>query len=143
LTVTLAVALPMLLAHDAAIDLGDPETPRIPLGGIMYLVAIAHLAFAIGALVWVSAGALATALGRLVVTENAFWAIAPTFFRSVSHFLPATAGHRKTTVLATIDQFRGSSTATVLNPWQGYGVMTLWVVILLAEAAVFQRCRDV
>jgi ABC-2 type transport system permease protein len=137
-----AVALPTLHAHDAALDLGAPETQRILLGGVLYLVAIALLAFAIGALVRHSAGALATVLGLLLVVENVFRAIPATFFRNVSPFLPSTAGHQITTTQATIDQLRATSTATVLDPWQGYGVMILWVVVLLAVAAVLLRRRD-
>ena len=137
-----AVAFPTLHAHDAALKLGDAETQRILLGGVLYLVAIALLAVAIGALVRHSAGALATVLGLLLVVENVFRAIPATFFRNVSPFLPSTAGHQITTTQATIDQLRATSTATVLDPWQGYGVMILWVVVLLAAAAVLLRRRD-
>ena len=57
------VALPTLHAHHAALDLGDLQTRRILLGGVLYLVAISLLAFAVGAIVRHSAGALATVLG--------------------------------------------------------------------------------
>ena len=82
------VALPTLHAHDAVLDLGDPQTRRILLGGVLYLVAVALLAFAIGAIVRVSAGALATVLGLLLVVEVLFRTIPADFFRTVSPFLP-------------------------------------------------------
>jgi ABC-2 type transport system permease protein len=61
------VALPTLHAHGAALDLGDAQTRRILLGGVLYLVAVSLLAFAIGAIVRFSAAALATVLGLLLV----------------------------------------------------------------------------
>ena len=145
--VSWAVTLPTLRSHDAAIDLGSSETQRILVGGVLYLVAIGLLAFAIGALLRHSAAALATVLGLLLVVENVFRAIPATFFRNVSPFLPSTAGQQVTSTQASIDQARAASqalgrTAAVLDPWQGYGVMMLWVVVLLAVAAVLLRRRD-
>jgi ABC-2 type transport system permease protein len=137
-----AVSLPTLNAHDAAIDFGDPQTQRILVGGVLYLVTISLLAFAIGAILRVSAGALATVLGLLLVVENLFRAIPADFFRNVSPFLPATAGHQITATRATIEQARATSSAPVLDPWLGYGVMFLWVAVLLAVAAVLLRRRD-
>lgn len=141
------VTLPTMRANDAALDLGDAETQRILFGGVLYLVGIALLAFAIGALLRHSAAALATVLGLLLVVENVFAAIPATFFRTVSPFLPSTAGQRIVSTQASIDQVRqaakaAGSTAAVLDPWQGYGVMMLWVVVLLAVAAVLLRRRD-
>lgn len=69
-------------------------------------------------------------------------AIPASFLRNLSPFLPSTAGHQITTTQATIDQLRATSTVTVLDLWQGYGVMILWVVIRLAAAAVLLRRRD-
>jgi len=145
--VSWAVTLPTLRSHDASIDLGSSETQRILLGGVLYLVAIGLLAFAIGALLRHSAAALASVLGLLLVVENVFRAIPATFFRNVSPFLPSTAGQQLTQTQESIDQARAAgkalgSTAAVLDPWQGYGVMMLWVVVLLAVAAVLLRRRD-
>lgn len=137
-----AVALPTLHAHDAALDMGDPQTQRIMLGGVLYLVAISLLAFAVGAIVRLSAGALATVLGLLLVVEVMFRTIPADFFRNVSPFLPGTAGHQLLSTQASIDQARATSSAAVLDPWVGFGVMMIWVVVLLAAAAVLLRRRD-
>jgi len=136
------VALPTLQAHDAALDLGDPQTRRILLGGVLYLVAISLLAFAIGAIVRLSAGALATVLGLLLVVEVTFRTIPADFFRNVSPFLPGTAGHQLLATQAGIDQARATSSAPVLDPWTGFGVMLAWVAVLLFVAAVLLRRRD-
>jgi ABC-2 type transport system permease protein len=136
------VALPTLRAHDAALDLADPQTRRILLGGVLYLVAVALLAFAVGAILRVSAGALASVLGLLLVVEVTFRTIPADFFRTVSPFLPGTAGHQLLATRASIEQARLTSSAPVLDPWLGYGVMLAWVAVLLATAAVLLRRRD-
>jgi ABC-2 type transport system permease protein len=137
-----AVALPTLNAHDAVPDLGDPETRRILLGGVLYLVATSLLAFAVGAIIRLSAGALATVLGLLLVVEVMFRTIPADFFRNISPFLPGTAGHQILATSSGIEQARASSSAPVLDPWVGFGVMALWVAVLLAVAAVLLRRRD-
>ncbi len=136
------VALPTLRAHDAVLDLGDPQTRRILLGGVLYLVAVALLAFAVGAILRVSAGALATVLGLLLVVEVLFRTIPADFFRTVSPFLPGTAGHQLLATRDSIEAARLATSAPVLGPWTGYGVMLGWVAVLLTVAAVLLRRRD-
>jgi len=96
------VALPTLHAHDTALDLRDPQTQRILLGGVLYLAAVSLLAFAVGAIVRHSAGALATVLGLLLVVEVMFRTIPADFFRNVSPFLPGTAGHQLLSPLVAV-----------------------------------------
>jgi ABC-2 type transport system permease protein len=136
------VALPTLRAHDAVLDLGDPQTRRILLGGVLYLVAVALLAFAVGAILRVSAGALATVLGLLLVVEVLFRTIPADFFRTVSPFLPGTAGHQLLATRESIEAARLATSAPVLDPWTGYGVLLVWVAVLLTVAAVLLRRRD-
>jgi ABC-2 type transport system permease protein len=137
-----AVALPTLRGHDAALALGQGETQRILVGGVVYLAGIALLAFAIGAIVRVSAGALATVLGLLLVVEVMFRTMPADFFRTVSPFLPATAGHQLLATQDSLEQARATSSAPVLDPWVGFAVMAAWVVAALAVAAVQLRRRD-
>ena len=122
------------------LDLGDSSTLRVLLGTPLYLATVALLAFAIGALLRHSAGALAAVLGLILVVENVFRAIPLTFFEKVSPFLPATAGSR----LLVSDASLGASAAAGvhLTPWQGYGVMLAWVAVLLTAAIVLLRRRD-
>jgi ABC-2 type transport system permease protein len=136
------VATPTLQSHDAVLDLGAAETQRILLGGVLYLGGIALLAFAIGAIIRVTAGAMATVLGLLLVVEVLFRTLPGDFFRQVSPFLPATAGHQLLVTHASIEQARATSTAAVLDPWAGFVVMTAWVVVALTVAAFQLRRRD-
>ena len=131
--------LPFLSGTGLEIDLGDPETLRVLGGTALYLTAIALLAFAFGALLRHSAGALAAVLGLLLVVETVFSLIPLAFFREVSPFLPATAGSQ----VMLPDLFSEATGAgTDLGPWQGYGVMLAWVAVVLAVAAVLLRRRD-
>ena len=136
------VALPTLHAHGAALDLADSQTRRILLGGVLYLVAVSLLAFAIGAIVRFSAAALATVLGLLLVVEVLFRTVPADVFRTVSPYLPGTAGHQLLVTQAAIDQTRAASSAPVLEPWTGYAVMLAWVAALLVVAATLLRRRD-
>jgi len=136
------VAPPALHAHGAALDLTDAQTRRILLGGVLYLVAVSLLAFAIGAIVRFSAAALATVLGLLLVIEVLLRTIPADVFRNLSPYLPGTAGHQLLATQAAIDQARAASSAPVLDPWTGYAVMPGWAAGLLVVAAVLLRRRD-
>lgn len=131
--------LPFLNDLGLAVDLGDADQLRVVLGTPLYLATIAVLAFAIGALIRHSAGGLALVLGLLLVIETVIGAIPLAFFENVAPYLPSTAGSR----VATESGLLGATLGGVdLTPWQGYGVLVAWVVLLLAAAAVLLRRRD-
>jgi ABC-2 type transport system permease protein len=130
--VSWAVTYPVLgEAH--RVDLGLEMNQRILIGAPLYLAAIALLAYAIGALLRHSAGALATVLGLLLVVESVFALIPWTFFEKISPYLPMSAGSQ----LVMSD-----NPDAVLGPWEGYGVLVAWGVVALAAAAVLLRRRD-
>ncbi|MET0433010.1 MAG: ABC transporter permease subunit [Cellulomonas sp.] len=130
--VSWAVTYPVLgEAH--RVDLGLEMNQRILIGAPLYLAAIALLAYAIGALLRHSAGALAAVLGLLLVVESVFALVPWTFFEKISPYLPMSAGSQ----LVFTD-----NPDAVLGPWEGYGVLVAWGVVLLAAAAVLLRRRD-
>lgn len=131
------VTLPFVSGTALEIDLGDPDTLRALAGVPLYLAAIALLAFGFGALLRHSAGALAAVLGLLLVVEGVFALIPLRFFEVVSPYLPSTAGSQ---VMAPSDFVFADPDA--LGPWQGYGVMLVWVAVVIAAAAVLLRRRD-
>ncbi|NLF03824.1 MAG: ABC transporter permease subunit [Actinomycetales bacterium] len=147
-TATVAVGLswlatlPFLGQMGVSIDLASAETWRLLLGAPLYLATITVLAFAAGALIRHSAGALALILGLLLVIENVFAAIAWRPLQVIAPFLPARAG----STLLVEDNFLGGASVVdgivTLGPWQGYGVLTAWVVVLLGAACVLVRRRD-
>jgi ABC-2 type transport system permease protein len=135
-------ALPFLNKMDLSIDLSNGDTVRALAGAPLYLAATALFAFAVGALLRHSAGALALVLGLLLVLENLFAALPFTFFEKVSPFLPSTAGSRILSDDASIDSMNMVTDGAHLTAWQGYGVLLVWVAVLLTAAAVLLRRRD-
>ena len=81
-------------------------------------------------------------LGLLLVVEVLFRTLPVDFFRQISPFLPATAGHQLLVTQASIEQSRAISSAPVLDPWVGFTVMAAWVAVALAVAALQLRRRD-
>ncbi len=131
--------------HDdlnVVLDLTDAETRRMTIGLPLYLAAIALLAFALGALIRHTAGALAVVLGLLLVVENVFTLMPLRFFEVVSPFLPATAGSRILLDTQTLATINAATEGARLTPWQGYTVLIAWVAALLASAAFLVRRRD-
>jgi ABC-2 type transport system permease protein len=127
-----AVTYPVL-GETYRVDLADETNQRILLGAPLYLAAIALLAFAIGALLRHSAGALATVLGLLLVVEGILSMIPWTFFEKISPYLPMSAGSQ-------LVQTGGPD--AVLSPWQGYGVLVAWGVLAVTAACLLLRRRD-
>jgi len=110
-------------------DLGDADTVRCMVGIPLYLTGIALLAFTIGALLRHSAGGLATVFGMLLVLPNLFQ-IPWEPLQKLSPFIPSSAGLRIVMPQPMIDSMTKAATNTVLGPWQGYGVLMIWVVVL-------------
>jgi len=139
--ISLAVMQPWLSGRGMAPDLGSGETVRILAGTALYLTAIALLAFAIGALLRHSAGALATVLGLLTVIPATFAQIPWRPLQLISPFLPSTAGS-KILMPAQNAAETQNAVGAVLGPWQGYAVLLGWVVVLMTAAAVLLRRRN-
>jgi ABC-2 type transport system permease protein len=137
-----AVTYPVL-GETYRIDLGSEINQRILLATPLYMVGIALLAYAIGALLRHSAAALATVLGLLLVITPLFAGLPVQFLREIAPFLPSNAGLR---VLddstESIEALRAASDVAVLTPWQGFGVLIAWGLLALGVAAVLLRRRD-
>jgi ABC-2 type transport system permease protein len=130
-----------LSGEGLAPDLGDSQTLRILVGTALYLAAIALLAFAIGALLRHSAGALATVLGLLTVIPTTFLMIPWKPLQLISPFLPGNAGAMIMTTAPT-GPVSPDAVGVVLGPWQGFGILLVWVVVLMTAAAVLLRRRN-
>lgn len=130
--VSWAITYPVL-GEAYRLDLADGVNQRILVGAPLYLAAIALLAFAIGAMLRHSAGALATVLGLLLVVESVFAMVPWAFFEKVSPYLPMSAGTQLV---------QNGGPDAVLSPWEGYGVLVAWGVAALVAALVLVRRRD-
>ncbi len=133
------------LGSEYGIDLSDEMHRRVLIAMPLYLVGVALFSFAIGALLRVSAAALATVFGVFLVVETLIAGFSGNirFFAIITPFLPSNAGSQ---VLSTstedIEALRASSDVALLTPWQGYGVLIAWGLVLLGAALVLVRRRD-
>ncbi|MDM8083204.1 ABC transporter permease subunit [Cellulomonas cellasea] len=142
LTLSYLVTLPLLSGTGVSLDFGDSETVRAIAGVPLYLTAITLLAFAIGAIMRHSAGAITTTLGIMLVLPMVF-SILGVFFSwaaRVAAYLPTTAGEQ---IMSFGGMSGGGMVSDVsLAPWAGIGLLGGYVVVLLAVAAVLMRRRD-
>lgn len=140
IVVAWAASLPWHDELGVTLDLADGEQLRVLGGTVLYLVTIALFALAVGTLVRHSAGGISAALGVILVLPIVMFFIPGSFAADVASLLPTTAGER----LLSSGSMEGMSAAggIDLTPWQGYGVMALWVVVLMTAAAVLLRRRD-
>ena len=127
---------------EATFDLSSAETLRMTVGLPLYLVAVALLAFAVGALLRHTAGAITAVLATLLVIDNVVLLVPLRVFELIGPFLPSAAGRRilfDDEMLTSLDAVAEGAT---LSPWQGFGVLLGWVAVLLTAAAVRLRRRD-
>jgi ABC-2 type transport system permease protein len=122
-----------VLGETYRLDLGDATNQRILLGTPLYLVGIALLAYAIGALLRHTAGGIAAVLGLLLVVEPLISSVPWKVFTTIAPYLPQSAGQQIISV---------GSPERVLTAWEGYGVLLLWGVVLYALASLMMKRRD-
>ncbi|WP_456844531.1 ABC transporter permease subunit [Cellulomonas sp. P5_C6] len=145
IAVAVAAALQWLFfdSKDLSIDVTDPDLIRPLVGTAVYLATIALFAYALGALMRHSAAALATVLGLLLVAPIIFGAIPWKPLTYMFPFLPGVAGQQLTQTDAQLEAAAAASPIGAdLTAWQGYGVLLLWVAIVLGVAAVLLKKRD-
>jgi ABC-2 type transport system permease protein len=130
-------------SKDFSIDWSDDQTLRALGGTALYLATIALFAFALGALLRHSAAAVATVLGLLLVAPILFGAIPWKPLTYMFPFLPGVAGQQVTQTDAQLaDAAAASPIGADLSAWQGYGVLLVWIVVILTAAAVLLKKRD-
>jgi ABC-2 type transport system permease protein len=124
------------------VDATDTDTLRALAGYALYIAMIGLLSFALGALMRHSAAAIATVLGVLLILPILFSAIPWEPLHDIMPFLPNVAGAQITQTDAQIELMRQGNDDTVLSAWEGFGVLSAYVVVLLAAAAVLLKKRD-
>ncbi len=146
---------PILSGRGVEVQLGHPSVVMPLLGAGVYVALIALLAFAVGAILRSTAGALATVLGLILVAPvvlailagltNAEW------IATVNSLLPQNAGAQLYQYAPSIDvpvpvgpdgQEPPRATGVILNGWGGFGVLAAWNAVVLALAFVLVKRRD-
>ncbi|GAA3216750.1 ABC transporter permease subunit [Actinocorallia longicatena] len=114
-------------------SIGDPGVLRAVIGGGLYLALVGLFAYALGAILRHTAGAVSLALGIVFVLPIFANFLPGSWGRTVAKFMPSNAG---SAIMNTHPQ------TTSLAPWTGFGVFCLYVVILLVIAYVLFEKRD-
>jgi ABC-type transport system involved in multi-copper enzyme maturation permease subunit len=123
----------LIAGHAPHAALGDPGVARAVAGGGLYLIALAVLSVAAGALLRHPAAAIAAMVGVLFVLPGIAQALPDSWRNPVTEFWPTQAGSQITSVHIA---------AHTLQPWPGFGVMCLFVAIVYAIAWTLLDRRD-
>ncbi len=125
-------------------DWSDGHVIEAMVGGALYLVLIALIAFSIGAIIRNSAGGIASALGLVLVLPTLVDVIGgltqATWIQNIGTVLPSAAG-------SNLSSYTGHTTQVVggllsLNRLDSGLVVVAWFVVLFVIAAVLLRRRD-
>jgi ABC-2 type transport system permease protein len=123
----------LISGHAPRAALGDPGVARALVGGGLYLVALAVLSVAAGALLRHPAAAIACMMAVVLVLPLIAEALPGSWRNPVTEFWPTQAGSQLTSVYHS---------AHTLQPWPGFGVMCLFVAIVYATAWTLLDRRD-
>jgi ABC-2 type transport system permease protein len=117
-----------------AVSLSDPGVTRAVLGTGLYLAVLGLFALAIGSLIRHTAGAIATVIGAVLVLPILASLLPGNWGAHIQAYLPSQAG----SLISQTHQHAGD----LLSPWQGFGVLCVWTVLLLGAAVYLLRHRD-
>lgn len=125
-------------------DLGDPAVLGALLGAAGYLALIGVFAFALGAIIRASAGAIGAALGVVLVLPPVLGLVTQlaqaAWVGNIAKFLPGGAA----TMYAYEPTGGVDATGVVtLNAWEGLALIVAWDVVLLVVGSILIRRRDV
>jgi ABC-2 type transport system permease protein len=124
-----------ILHSRVAVSLSDTGVLRATVGAGLYLTVLGLFALAVGALLRHTAGAISTVIG-IVLVVPILTGLLPDewFFNHLNAYLPQQAGSLVYAVHQSSDQ--------LLSAWEGFGVLCIWTVLLLAAAAYLLDRRD-
>ena len=123
-----------ILHSRVAVSLSDSGVQRAVIGAGLYLTVLGILSLAIGALIRHTAAAVSTAIGVVFVLPILAGLLPSSWGAHVNAYLPEQAG-------ILISHTREVS-GDLLSPWQGFGVLCLWAVLLLGLATYLLNRRD-
>jgi ABC-2 type transport system permease protein len=123
-----------ILHSKVVVSLSNPGVTRAVIGTGLYLTLIGLFALGIGGIIRVTAGAIATAIGAILVLPILSSLLPGSWGAHVNAYLPEQAG-------SLITQAHQSSGA-LLSPWQGFGVFCIWTALLLGVSGYLLVRRD-
>jgi ABC-2 type transport system permease protein len=123
----------LISGHAPTATLGDPGVARAVAGAGLYLVALAVLSVAVGALLRRPAAGITCMVAIQWVLPGIAQALPDSWRNPITEFWPTQAGTSLTTVHIA---------AHTLAPWPGFGVMCLFTAIVYAIAWALLDRRD-
>ncbi len=123
-----------ILHSRVVVSLSDSGVLRSTIGAGLYLTVLGILSLAIGALIRHTAAAISTAIGVVFVLPILSGLLPGSWGAHINAYLPEQAG-----ILITHTH---EVSGDLLSPWQGFGVLCIWAVLLLAAAAYLLDRRD-
>src|SRR4051794_31356381 len=115
-------------------SLGDPDVPRLLIGGALYVAGSGMYGFAFGALLRQTAAAITAAVAVLIVLPPLSQLLPGDWGSWIQNHFTSNAGLQ---VMSTTPPTDGA-----LGVWEGYLWFTLEWVLLLVAAAFLMRRRD-
>jgi ABC-type transport system involved in multi-copper enzyme maturation permease subunit len=116
-------------------SLRDLSTLRAVAGVGLFLAVIGLFSFAAGAIIRHTAAAITAVVGFVIVVSTLAALIPGSAGKHIQAYLPAPAGLMIT--------HAHQETSDLLSPWQGFGVMCVWTILLMGAAAYMLKRRDV
>lgn len=124
----------LLLYGRAPVVLSDQGVLRAVIGAGLYLTLVGLFSLALGALIRHTAGAIIAAIGVFLVLPALDGLVPGHIGADVVALLPEQAG----SLIYQSHRLAGQ----LLSPWEGFGVLCLWTLIMLVAAALALELRD-
>jgi ABC-type transport system involved in multi-copper enzyme maturation permease subunit len=123
----------ILSRHHASYAWSHPHVARAVIGAALYLVAVAVLSLALGAIVRNTAGGISAFAAVFFVLPPLMNVLPTSWNNAISPYLPTNAGRAILTIRPE---------AHTLAPWTGLGLLCAYAAATLAVAAVLLVRRD-
>ena len=130
---TYLIVTPILEGKGFEAHLDDPQTVIALIGGAAYLAIVAVFSLGLGTIIRSGAGAIAAAVGVLLILPPLFVLVPLKWLQDLAPYLLSSAGAQMHTI---------PNGASDVEGWVAVIVSVAWAVVTLAIAAVMLKRRD-
>lgn len=119
----------ILSGDNLSVSLSSPGALRIVIGSGLYVTLVGIMGITIGTLLRNTAGGISTLVGLLFVIPPVLELLPNSWTNDFGKYLPANAGQ-------SLWVFHAHLSGGRMSPWNGFAVLCLWVIGLVALAAL-------
>lgn len=130
---TYLIVTPILEGKGFEAHLDDPQTVIALIGGAAYLAIVAVFSLGLGTIIRSGAGAIAAAVGVLLILPPLFMLVPLEWLQDLAPYLLSSAGAQMRTI---------PTGSTDVEGWLAVIVSVAWAVVSLVVAAVLLKRRD-